>query len=455
MADISFNLDVGLSDKKSVDDILRIKSSTNGTVNNYNDGSTIILNSDRLILNTKKDYLMLCGQEGLLLTSPKSVHIDCDDDIYIFSNTELYLGLPNRGEPYDFNKQKEAKTKADPTKNIRYEPLVLGLKLANWLEDLTTLLQQTIVNGAAGSSQMSPEMIENLKALESRIPEIVSTYAYIDGVSHKAPNAYTPTIQVSNQQGTSNAGSTVGASSMVSNTQTNIAGAATVVTPANNPLTTTTVAGGEGLGGATPNLQQGTSLTLGEGTSASTNFLNNITLTPTSTNVDGDITSPPENTPLTPLPDVVNPTAATPVIGSNSMNQGSGWTSTPPQPQTYTGPSTLGENNFPAGTDKTPFTKIKQLLNKGHIGMKMPQKEVYYIVNYINDTIEVVFYSNKRFVVSQEGAVKFKGSYTITGTLDVNSSALTDVELRRDDGKYFSNRGETLDTAILKMLYTA
>ena len=66
----------------------------------------------------------------------------------------------------------------------------------------------------------------------------------------------------------------------------------------------------------------------------------------------------------------------------------------------------------------------------------------------------MVFYSNKRFVVSQEFAVKFKGSYTITGTLDVNSSALTDVELRRDDGKYFTNRGETLDTAILKMLYT-
>ncbi len=54
MADISFNLDVGLSDKKSVDDILRIKSSTNGTVNNYNDGSTIILNSDGLYFFDKQ-----------------------------------------------------------------------------------------------------------------------------------------------------------------------------------------------------------------------------------------------------------------------------------------------------------------------------------------------------------------------------------------------------------------
>lgn len=174
---------------KSIQDVLHIIPKNNSHVNDYVGGSTVIINSDRLILNAKKEHLFVTGREGVTISSPKSIHIDSDDDIYIFSDTgEIYLGLPARGGEYTPpEKQKQRITKASPTTDYQYEPLVLGLKLANFLEDLVDAIQLLTIVTPNGTANISPENITNLTNIRARIPEMLSTIAFIDGVSHEAP----------------------------------------------------------------------------------------------------------------------------------------------------------------------------------------------------------------------------------------------------------------------------
>ncbi len=178
----------GQETQKSIKDVLQLNKADGGHRNSYANGSSVIINSDRLIFNAKKDHLFLCGNEGVTITSPKSVHIDADDDVYIFSNTgEIYLGLPNRGEKYD--QLPAPKTKADATQNFAYEPMVLGLKLANLLEDFIVLMRDSVIRTPSGDGRMSVEMMYNLESLQSRIPEMLSTVAFIEGISHDKPDA--------------------------------------------------------------------------------------------------------------------------------------------------------------------------------------------------------------------------------------------------------------------------
>jgi hypothetical protein len=137
MADISFNLDVGLSDKKSVDDILRIKSSTNGTVNNYNDGSTIILNSDRVILNSKKDEVMIFAKTNIEINTKNVINLNADERVHL-NSPAIFLG------PYDAN-------------NIP-QPLLLGNNTYELLESLLDSLYNFSISLSTviGSPEGSP-----------------------------------------------------------------------------------------------------------------------------------------------------------------------------------------------------------------------------------------------------------------------------------------------------------
>jgi hypothetical protein len=180
----------------SLKSVLQIDRSNDLSFKNaYANGSSVIINSDRLILNAKKDYLFVCGKEGVAITSPKSIHIDCDDDLHLFSQTgEIYLGLPNKGDGLP-KSQPEPKTKADATKDYEFEPIVLGLKLANLLEDLIVVLRDMVVRTPSGDGYLSTEMMYNLECLQSRLPEMLSTAVFVDGVSHDKvdPAPSTPT----------------------------------------------------------------------------------------------------------------------------------------------------------------------------------------------------------------------------------------------------------------------
>lgn len=224
LQDLSYNIG-GSAKEAKLDDVLQLLPTIQGRANNYKNGSTLILNSDRLILNSKADYAMLCGKEGVMITSPKTIHLDCDEDIHIFSNSEVYIGLPNKGAEYDFDNQKQPKNKAQATVNSRFEPMVLGLKLANLLEDLLVLVKNATIITPAGKAFMGADTMYNLACLQARLPEILSTYAFIDGVSHEGvdpeppgPAGSAPTTSTALTPG--NAGSATSTNQVTGNTTT-------------------------------------------------------------------------------------------------------------------------------------------------------------------------------------------------------------------------------------------
>lgn len=158
------------------------------------DGGSILLNGDRIILNAKSDFNMLFGQKGVVIASPERVNIDAGQSITLFTPESLFLGLPNKGQKTNQLQKTQGElgdTKGDPTPDYAYEPMVLGVKLANLLEDLVTAVSDgDLVSGLANAS-WQPSTIAEFQLLANRLPEILSTYAYVDGVSHEDINQET------------------------------------------------------------------------------------------------------------------------------------------------------------------------------------------------------------------------------------------------------------------------
>lgn len=185
------------------DGISSLGLSNNGQANiNASSQPSLIFNSDRVIINSKSDYTMLFGQRGVAISSPNKVNIDADDTVTIFGENNIYLGVPNRGngtppdsknpDPSLIKKDSSGNlTKASATKNFDYEPLVLGIKLANWLDDLIQVLKNSIVLTPVGKGYFREDTQYDLIALQSRINEMLSTYAFVDGHSHEQPESDT------------------------------------------------------------------------------------------------------------------------------------------------------------------------------------------------------------------------------------------------------------------------
>jgi len=160
-------------------------------VNKYIDGSQILLHSDRVIVNSRKSHLLLFGEEGVAIASPGKVNIDAKGDITLYANGELFLGVPGKlddvnadGEFVGGNK-KAPTNKAQATLDEDYEPLVLGLKLANLIEDLIITIANAALLTPVGVGYFREDVKDELTRIKARIPEMLSTYGYIDGVSHE------------------------------------------------------------------------------------------------------------------------------------------------------------------------------------------------------------------------------------------------------------------------------
>lgn len=175
----------------SVEDVMNI---TRRKVNSYvpdADGGSILLNGDRIVINAKADYAMLFGQKGVAIASPSRVNIDAGQSITLFghSNQGVFIGLPNRGlrvSKLQATQKALGTTKGDPTPDYSYEPMVLGVKLANLLEDLLFVLQNADMASSLSEAKWQPSTVAEFALLANRIPEILSTYAYVDGISHEA-----------------------------------------------------------------------------------------------------------------------------------------------------------------------------------------------------------------------------------------------------------------------------
>lgn len=169
---------------QDINKLLNIKSGGGGKKNAYA-GSQALINSDRIILNARTNYLMLFGKEGVAISSQGNVNIDAEDAVTIYGEDGVFLGVPGKGEAKG-NKNKQPKTKADPTLDNDYEPLVLGTKLANLFEDLLIILKNATLLTPVGKGYFREDVMYELASLQSRIPEMLSTYGYIDGISHEA-----------------------------------------------------------------------------------------------------------------------------------------------------------------------------------------------------------------------------------------------------------------------------
>jgi hypothetical protein len=175
----------------SVEDIMHI---TRRKVNKYvpdADGGSIMMNGDRIVINAKSDYAMLFGQKGVAIASPSRVNFDAGESITLFGhgNQGVFIGLPNRGLqiPKTIASQTAlGTTKGDPTPDYSYEPMVLGVKLANLLEDILFVLQNADMASSLSEAKWQPSTVAEFALLANRIPEILSTYAYVDGISHES-----------------------------------------------------------------------------------------------------------------------------------------------------------------------------------------------------------------------------------------------------------------------------
>jgi hypothetical protein len=176
--------------KPSVEELLRVNKGGSNTYKPESDGGSVLLNGDRITLNASKDYSMLFGKRGVAIASPNQVNIDTGKSITLFGADErgVFIGIPNKGNNTKAPLTQAAlgTSKGDPTPDQLYEPMVLGIKLANILEDALTILKNAEMASAVSVAKWQPSTMGEFALLANRIPEMLSTYAYVDGISHES-----------------------------------------------------------------------------------------------------------------------------------------------------------------------------------------------------------------------------------------------------------------------------
>jgi hypothetical protein len=149
-------------------------------------GGGLLFNGDRVIVNAKEDYTMLFGQKGVAIASPNQVNIDSQKTITLFGHDRVYVGIPNRGgEQKNATSRTKTQSVGHPTQDELYEPMVLGIKFANLIEDLIVTLENARLAGPTGDAAFQPSTMAELELVKTRIPEMLSNYAYMDGISHE------------------------------------------------------------------------------------------------------------------------------------------------------------------------------------------------------------------------------------------------------------------------------
>jgi len=174
--------------KPSLDAQIGIDALGNSVYTNNSAGS-VLINSDRVVINSKQQLSMLLGHKGVAVASPGKVNIDAGESITLASYGDadggLFLGVPNKGVQYTTTKQTQiGASKGSPTSDQPYEPLVLGVKLANLLQDFLFVLKSAQGVDALSPVKFQPDVQAEFALLANRIPEILSNYAYVDGMSH-------------------------------------------------------------------------------------------------------------------------------------------------------------------------------------------------------------------------------------------------------------------------------
>jgi len=169
----------------SLDQLIGVNTNgENSHIPNASDAS-IMIAADRVIINAKKDFGMLFGRKGVALASPSRVNIDAGQSITLYGHESVFLGIPNKGNAVKEKQPNLGTTKGHPTPDQEYDPLVLGYKLANLLEDILFVLKSAELVSGISPVKFQPSTQAEFGLLANRIPEILSNYAFVDGISYE------------------------------------------------------------------------------------------------------------------------------------------------------------------------------------------------------------------------------------------------------------------------------
>lgn len=180
------SVDVSGSVDDSVNVNLQLKSQQVGKQNNYK-GSQLLLNSDRVILNAREDFLMLFGNNGIVMSSPNEIKIDSDTSVTLYGVSGVHLGCPTKVVVDNRNtKVPSAGNYAQATTDSIYEPIILGQKLYDLLDDMIDILTTSEIVTPTGKGSFSQESLYKLKSIKARLPEMKSRAVFVDGISHNS-----------------------------------------------------------------------------------------------------------------------------------------------------------------------------------------------------------------------------------------------------------------------------
>jgi hypothetical protein len=129
------------------------------------DGDQIILNSDRIIISSKKNELFLCSVGRLALFTDSETTIDSEKQIVISSNDSFHVN-----SPYIFLGDY----------GVAEEALFLGNSASKWLYELIGWLRKHTHLTGSSKTKTTPELAE-LSRLESLIPSLISDRVYTSG----------------------------------------------------------------------------------------------------------------------------------------------------------------------------------------------------------------------------------------------------------------------------------
>jgi hypothetical protein len=159
---------------------LRLSDSSDST--RYT-GAQIFINSDRLILNSKKNEISLfagkeinlSALESITISSAKSVEISSDKDITMSTPLDIVL----TGRTISLNSTNDISQGTSKNYSIsgtkifigsggdESQPMVLGGELALWLQQLVRILSTATVITATGPAFFNPTVITNLVKLQT------------------------------------------------------------------------------------------------------------------------------------------------------------------------------------------------------------------------------------------------------------------------------------------------
>jgi hypothetical protein len=174
-----------------------------GTPTNVFDGGSITINSDRLVLNSKKSHLMLFSGDEVYINSFKRTSIDTDESIFLTANIDI-IGKTTRNIEYfadkDFNVNAGGDYRSIVRGNTSFlsnkifigsssddkEPLVGGTSLSIFLARLITALM-----GVPNTIRIQPRINPRINIPRTISPGIATT---VHGISAMGPVALSPAI---------------------------------------------------------------------------------------------------------------------------------------------------------------------------------------------------------------------------------------------------------------------